>query len=314
MNESIAMMKSLKSISLCMQTISFVHISRSNKASDFVHTSSQLHQRNPKTTAEGQTQRTAAHMKKHVMCRSTAIVRIKRSNSMTDVCIYCKDEDNRCCGPRQLISPCLCKGTMGRVHRDCLAKCNASKCSVCKYEYRRSALWQVLFLVPARCCIMVAFGLVNVVGMALTALALTVPVWLLLNAAVDFLLCGWMSAATCWVFPRVQTFYVVSTALFVITDWSGANSSLSDHIRVNRSWWPRILTIHVVALILSACVLGEIPIHLAWGTTCQLYLMHVFLYEMHDRWNDQAILQWLHRFVPIADRRSYWTEFRKDVK
>lgn len=61
---------------------------------------------------------------------------VTTSNQCKRICRICRIEE---CAENELVSPCLCKGSMLHVHQSCLkpwvVASNTTQCEICKYTY-----------------------------------------------------------------------------------------------------------------------------------------------------------------------------------
>jgi hypothetical protein len=69
----------------------------------------------------------------------------KFKTQIMSFCVFCHDEE----GP--FLSPCLCTGSIGLIHRACLIRWGQKKCPTCQQTYQTLVLtWEETFTKRAR--------------------------------------------------------------------------------------------------------------------------------------------------------------------
>jgi hypothetical protein len=67
------------------------------------------------------------------------------TNKNMSFCVFCHDEE----GP--FISPCLCTGSIGLIHRACLIRWGRERCQTCQQPYQPLVLtWREILTLNAR--------------------------------------------------------------------------------------------------------------------------------------------------------------------
>jgi hypothetical protein len=96
-------------------------------------------------------------------------------------CFVCFEEK----GP--FLSPCLCTGTIGFIHRDCFVRWGREKCQACQQQYKPlEVTWREWFAVQRHrfCLFILEYGTIIVTVMVVIAqVAIRYNAWLIVAAA-----------------------------------------------------------------------------------------------------------------------------------